>query len=210
MEDDESLSGQLADAKAGALKAQGVAALATEAQAIASSVKSKDDIMRAFQENQEFVRSVKSVVCEHLKNAVTQATIPTIDAEKTWGRYQISDLAIASLELEPDMLDLQVDRSVAVKAAGLNVNFREFKWDLDRKSGIPKIKDNGTGTAEMRGVSITVVFDIVVEEGTEELGVLPKTPDIVVDKIDVQVKVSFSVKLKPELSVTSDSAYTEL
>ena len=64
---------------------------------------------------------VKKLVCDYVHSAVVGAQIPTILAEKDWGTYQISNLKVVSLELDPEKLDLEVKKSVDVKVPSIYI-----------------------------------------------------------------------------------------
>jgi hypothetical protein len=133
-----------------------LASLMEDGKDMAGGGKSPAEIIAALKDNEKFVADVKKLVCEYVREAVTQANIPTIDGEKSWGKYQIAELSIGSLDIEPCNLELAVEKSVVIKVANLAAEFDTFKWTLDKTSGIPKISDKGTGQATLVGFNVEV------------------------------------------------------
>lgn len=149
-------------------------------------VKSKEDILQAFQENEEFVTSVKKVVCEHIHSLVVGAEIPPVDVSKDWGSYALHNLKIVTLELDPEKLAMEVKESIRVKVKDLNAEFEQFNFQLNKHT-FPKIEDEGVGVAKMAGFSITMDFDITSEEGTGKVGIEPSPPEIDLKTMEISV-----------------------
>lgn len=163
-----------------------LSALMEEGSTMAGSSKSPAEIIESLKDNTAFVANLKKLVCEYVTEAVTTADIPTIDGTKQWGTYQISDLSIATIAIDPSNLELAVEESVTIKVSGLGAEFEMFKWQLDKTSGIPKVKDQGTGQATMVNFSVEVQFDIV-SDATTGIGVKFRPPILELEKLDVKV-----------------------
>lgn len=84
-------------------------------------------------------------------------------------------MSIESLDIEPSNLELVVEKSVVIKVANLAAAFDQFKWTLDKTSGIPKIKDAGTGQATLVNFNVEVTFDVVSDEDTGKCTHTPST-----------------------------------
>jgi hypothetical protein len=112
-----------------------ISSLVQDAQLIAGTVKSPDDVMRALNENEEFVKAVKKVVCDYVRSAIVGAEIPTIEATKDWGEYTIAELQVVDLDLDPEKLELLVKQSVHVKVRG---NFAALVTPNGRLSAFPR------------------------------------------------------------------------
>ena len=153
---------------------------------MAGSSKSPAEIIASLKDNEAFVANVKKLVCEYVTEAVTAADIPTIEGTKKWGTYQISELSIATIAIDPSKLDLSVQESVTIKVLGLGAEFEMFKWQLDKTSGIPKVKDEGTGQATMVNFSVQVQFDIV-SDPTTGIGVKFQSPILELEHLEVRV-----------------------
>lgn len=68
-----------------------LASLMEDGKDMAGGGKSPAEIIAALKDNDEFLINVKKLVCEYVREAVTQANIPTIDGTKSWGAYQIAE-----------------------------------------------------------------------------------------------------------------------
>jgi|EP01046_Picozoa_sp_COSAG06_P027921 ParB family chromosome partitioning protein len=163
-----------------------LSALMEQGSEMAETSKSPAEIIAALKDNDAFVADVKKLVCEYIKEAVTTASVPTIDGTKKWGSYQISDLSIATVEIDPSNLDLAVEKSVTIEVANLSAEFDQFNWTLDKTSGIPKVNDKGTGQATMVNFSVKVLFDIVSDPDTG-VGVKFSPPVLELEALDVRV-----------------------
>ena len=112
---------------------------------------------------------------------------PVISGSKDWGAYEISGLAIDSIEILPenvqvlprlqldlsalhlqtlnaDHFHLQVDIAEGVEIRLLKIQsvFKEFQWSFS-KDTFPRMKDGGTATAQMVDLSAEISFDIVTD-----------------------------------------------
>lgn len=130
-------------------------ALANDGRAALGNAKSPADVIKAFQENEDFVNDVKAVVCDYVKELVLKAEIPTVTAEKSWGGYEISGMKFASIDLEPNKLALDVQKSITVTISQVNGTLDKFDWSL-RKTTFPKVTDKGAGTAKIINFSLKV------------------------------------------------------
>ena len=162
-----------------------LASLMEQGQGVLSGSGSPADVFTALKENAQFVTDVKKLVCTYVQEAVTTAKIPTVDAQKDWGRYEIADLSVAEIAIDPNKLVLTVDKSVKVQISNLRATFDTFRWVLE-KTTTPKINDKGTGTATMSGFSVVVSFDIVSDAETG-LGVKFEPPVVSLESLDVKV-----------------------
>ena len=162
-----------------------LASLMEQGQGVLSGSGSPADVITALKENAQFVTDVKKLVCTYVQEAVTTAKIPTVDAQKDWGRYEIADLSVAEIAIDPNKLVLTVDKSVKVQISNLRATFDTFRWVLE-KTTTPKINDKGTGTATMSGFSVVVSFDIVSDAETG-LGVKFEPPVVSLESLDVKV-----------------------
>lgn len=148
--------------------------------------KSPAEIIEALKSNEEFLTNVKKLVCEYVRDTVTTTDIPTINGTKKWGTYEISELSIATIDIDPSNLDMSVEKSVIIKVVGLGAEFEMFKWQLEKTSGIPKVSDSGTGQATMVNFSVEIVFDIV-SDPTTGIGVKFQSPVLELESLDVKV-----------------------
>ena len=111
---------------------------------------------------------------------------PVISGSKDWGAYEISGLAIDSIEILPENVQvlprLKLDRSVLhlqdsdlwwwtqvdiaegveIRLLKIQSVFKEFQWSFS-KDTFPRMKDGGTATAQMVDLSAEISFDIVTD-----------------------------------------------
>jgi hypothetical protein len=114
--------------------------------------------------NDAFVEELKQVVATYISEAVTSIEIPPITGSKDWGDFEITGINVRELKIVPDDIIVDIGETVEIKLLNIASVFDNFDWNF-AKTSFPRMKDAGNATAEMRELSATVSFALVVDEG---------------------------------------------
>eukprot|EP01043_Picozoa_sp_COSAG02_P034792 COSAG02_NODE_2453_length_8820_cov_6.109964_7_plen_683_part_01 len=66
------------------------------------------DPVKAMQQNPQFVEEIKKLVVTYVQDAVMGAKIPDVANKKDWGNYEIKDLAVESMMIDPANLTVTI------------------------------------------------------------------------------------------------------
>ena len=122
------------------------------------TVASADSVDAAIQ-NSAFVTEIKDVVVTYIQSAVAGIDLPDISGSKEWGAYEITGLAIESISIVPENVQIDIAQGVDIKLLNIGSVFKAFQWSFT-KDTFPRVKDGGDATAQMVDLSVEISFDI--------------------------------------------------
>ena len=101
-----------------------------------------------------YVQTVTSAAVNFVERAILGVHLPNLSAKKDWGTYNIEQLQLTGVAMEPDCLT--IDRSgshLTISLSSIVGRFEGFQWIFDRVK-MPKASDSCTADA-------AVVFGVV-------------------------------------------------
>ncbi len=121
------------------------------------------DPVQAMQQNPQFVAQLKTLVVTYVQDAVMGAKIPDVANKKDWGNYEITDLAVESMEIDPANLIVTIKNDVRIDLTRVSAKFKSFNWTYN-KTTFPKAKDAGIAEVNIEGLEAHVSFEMVTDK----------------------------------------------
>ena len=112
----------------GALEGEGSELAKVQQDGLRLLGSSGGDPVTAMKENPKFVEEIKRLVVTYVQDAVMGAKIPDVANKKDWGNYEIKDLAVESMEIDPKNLEVTIKSDVRIDLTGVSAKFKSFNW----------------------------------------------------------------------------------
>lgn len=119
--------------------------------------------------NRDYVQAVTSAAVNFVERAVVGSPLPNIAAKKDWGTYNIEQLRLTGVAMDPDCLGIDRSRShLTIMLNSIVGRFEGFQWIFDRVK-MPKASDSCTADAEVvfRVVCATPIFVLSGDQAGE-------------------------------------------
>lgn len=133
-----------------------------------------------------YTQAVSSICVNFVERSILSAALPMISAKKDWGTYNIEQLRLSDVTMDPDQLVVDCSGSqLTVTLGSILGSFKGFQWIFDRVK-LPKASDSCVADA---AVIFSVVFATPVEIVDESVFVAGKTTvSVHVDNLSLEVQ----------------------
>jgi len=100
--------------------------------------------------------------------------------------FTVADLAMTDIDIPMDLVSMKLEgTNVKLEVVDITAKLEKFAWSYEKKTGFPKLKDSGKGTAIASGVKILVTMAVGASHTGPTLNVQSCTVNI--GKLDLKI-----------------------
>jgi len=139
----------------------------------------------------ELLNQIKSTFIPFISEQLQGFEVPDIEEQIDTGKvgevaFSVKDVSMSDVNVPPEGVTMKlVDQGIRLEVNDISAKLQEFSWAYEKKSGFPKLKDSGKGTAGISGTKIIVEMALHVSEMGPSLNVQSTTVNI--DKLDLKI-----------------------
>eukprot|EP01105_Mastigella_eilhardi_P015853 TRINITY_DN3629_c0_g1_i5.p1 TRINITY_DN3629_c0_g1~~TRINITY_DN3629_c0_g1_i5.p1 ORF type:complete len:824 (-),score=286.53 TRINITY_DN3629_c0_g1_i5:53-2473(-) len=144
--------------------------LLTHTKQLLQDATARDQFAALVAENREFLVEVKRAAVPFITEQVVAIKVPPISGTKSSSlgevHYELRDIVFAGIELQPENADIAFDtasKTVALSVKQLCAHIKSFTWSYSKNS-FPRLKDNGTASANVTNATCNVSFSFDFDE----------------------------------------------